>query len=340
MGESVTPRYPAEWDPQATVWLAWPHNPQNWLHRRQAIEDFYVRLIDWITHFQPVCLLVPPERMIPEPAILHWKQNRNPVLLHYIRTNDIWIRDYGPFFMQGSGGEFQIKFAFNAWGAKFPPWDADDEVPLQLARLFGQTLRTYSPILEGGAMEFNGQGLAMTTHDCLVGPNRNPVEQQDNLENMLRLVFGLQDLLILPHGLAGDHTDGHIDNVARFLAPNHVVMCHCDDPSSPNCAILQENRELIRSWLADNFSQWTLNELPMPPQRILNGETLPASYMNFIYVNGGMLIPTYDCPTDEEALAFFSRVYPDRVVAGFDCRLVIEEGGSLHCLSKHQSVLN
>lgn len=330
-------RYPAEWEPQVATWLSWPHNQLNWGRRKTQIEEFYCKLIAWITRFQPVALLVPPERKLPESLLLAWKESRFPVIIHSIPTNDIWIRDYGPFFMEGGNGDYQVKFEFNAWGGKYPPWDRDNEVPQRTARLLGHMLHSYAPILEGGAMEFNGAGIGMTTRDCLVGATRNSVEQLLRIESLLREVFHLEDLLVLPQGLVGDHTDGHIDNLARFVGPQRIVMCSCDDPQSPNYPILQEAKGLLRSWMQSRSEpDWTLDFLPLPPQRQLGDEILPASFMNFIYVNGGLLVPTYDCPEDQIALDYFRSVYPDRVVEGMDCRTVIEEGGSLHCMSKQQ----
>jgi len=330
-------RYPAEWEPQAATWLAWPHNPQNWGKLRAEIEDFYAKLILWITQFQPVNLLVPPERTIPEPILLSWKANLYPVIQHAIPTNDIWIRDYGPFFMEGDEGDYQVKFEFNAWGGKFPPWEHDNQVPQKTARLLGHLLMSFAPILEGGAMEFNGQGIGMTTLDCLIGPQRNAPDQRFRLEAMLQQVFGLEALITLPQGLVGDHTDGHIDNLARFLGPHHIVVNTTDDKNSPNYPILQTAQKQLRDWMAARpETDWTLDTLPLPPQRTLGTEILPASYMNFIFVNGGLLVPTYDSPYDEVALEFFRKTYPDRQVKGMDCRTVIAEGGSLHCLSKQQ----
>ncbi len=333
----MTARYPAEWEPQAATWLSWPHNPLTWGGRKREIEAFYGRLIGWITRFQPVALLVPPGCRLPESLLLAWKKNPHPVRLHPIPTDDIWIRDYGPFFMADGAAGCQVKFEFNAWGGKFPPWDHDNAVPRHTARLLGQTLHAHPPILEGGAMEFNGCGMGMTTRDCLVGPARNPRDQLPALAALLKEVFHLDDLLILPRGLVGDHTDGHIDNLARFVGPRRIVICACPDASSPNAPVLAEAKNRILEWMkARPEPDWTLDTLPLPPQRRLGTEVLPASHLNFIFVNGGVLVPLYDAPSDQAALDYFRGVFPHHVVDGMDCRLVIEEGGSLHCLSKQQ----
>ena len=145
-------------------------------------------------------------------------------------------------------------------------------------------------------------------------------------------------MLVLPHGLHGDHTDGHIDNVARFVEKDRVVMCMTDNKRSPNYAILTEAKQFIESWLKDHYETAKVDTLPLPPQRVLDdGQILPASYMNYIYVNGGLIFPKYKCANDAKAKKYFESVYPDRKVIGIDCRTVIEEGGSLHCMSKHES---
>lgn len=330
-------RYPAEWETQASTWLSWPHNPQNWQNRRDEVEEFYGQLIGWITRFQPVNLLVSPERMVPDLFLKEWQKSMYPVFLHSVPNNDIWIRDYGPFFLQGAEGGFQVQFRFNAWGAKFPPWDDDARVPQHTARILSHRLLSFAPILEGGAMEFNGAGIGMTTLDCLVGPERNASEQLPQILNLLRQVFGLEDLIILPQGLHGDHTDGHIDNVARFVGPRRIVMAKECNPQSPNYPVLEAIRHQLHSWMrAQPEKDWILDELQLPEQRQVGDEILPASYMNFIYANGAVLVPLYGSSQDQVALDYFQSVYPDRVVEGMDCRFIIAEGGSLHCMSKQQ----
>lgn len=330
-------RYPAEWEAQASTWLAWPHNPQNWAQRREEVEAFYGKLIAWITQYQPVNLLAPPNRQIPEQYLTQWKHGKHPVFLHSVSNNDIWIRDYGPFFLNGAEGQFQVQFRFNAWGAKFPPWDDDARVPQHTSRILNQRLLSFAPVLEGGAMEFNGAGIAMTTLDCLVGPARNHSEQLPQIINLIRQVFGLEDLIVLPQGLYGDHTDGHIDNVARFVGPHRIVMAQCNDPHSPNYETLNIVRQQLLSWMRSQPEKdWILDELPLPEQRHVGTEILPASYMNFIYVNDALLVPLYGGPEDKIALDYFKQVYPKRKVEGFDCQFIIAEGGSLHCLSKQQ----
>jgi len=284
-------RYPAEWEKQAATWLALPINEQNWASRRERIDAFYSKLINTISRFQPVKIL--DNLKIPH--------------------NDIWIRDFGPFFVECNGKLEIASYEFNAWGEKFPPWDLDNAVPKKIAELMKIPIKEYPWILEGGAMEFNGDGLCLTTAPCL----RNSEESLKDLQNSL----GITSLKILPKGLDGDHTDGHIDNLARFVAKNRVVMA----------AGFEQERKEIESWLAEHYEGARVDVLNLPP-------CLPASYMNFIFANGALLLPIYNCENDFAALEYFKKIYPDREIIGMDCSTPIEEGGSLHCLSKQEPI--
>ena len=333
-------RYPAEWEKQSATWLAFPHNKTNWYGERGVkIRKFYVELICNITEFQPVNLLLPAKNFLTDEEKASLANRPFPVNFIVIKTNDIWIRDYGPFFMKKGDKKVITETQFNAWGAKFPPWGLDNAIPQKIAAKMGLPLIESVPyIFEGGAIEVNGDGLGITTEDCLVGKNRNDAKQLNKVAKALRKAFGLKDLLVLPHGLHGDHTDGHIDNVARFVAKDRVVMCMADNKRSPNYVILTEAKQLIENWLKEHYESAKVDTLPLPPQRVLDdGQILPASYMNYIYVNGGLIFPKYKSPNDAVAKKYFESVYPDRKVIGIDCRTVIEEGGSLHCMSKHEN---
>jgi len=293
----------AEWEEQAATWLAMPISKQNWAFRWEQIDAFYSKLVETILRFQPVKIL--DDLQIPH--------------------NDIWIRDYGPFFIKCDGRLNALSYEFNAWGEKFPPWDLDNAVPERIAELIEIPLKKEFWILEGGAMEFNGDGLCLTTAPCLFGEKRNPKERESELLEDLQKSLGIKSLKVLPKGLDGDHTDGHIDNLARFIAKNHVVMA----------ADFEQSQNEIKDWLSENYEDAKVDVLPLPPQRQLSKETLPASYMNFIFINGGLIVPIYNCETDSLALKYFKRVFPNREIISMDCTIPIEEGGSLHCLSKN-----
>jgi len=288
--------YIAEWEEQAATWLALPINKQNWDSRREQIEAFYSKLVETILRFQPV-------KILDDLKISH---------------DDIWIRDYGPFFIKCDGKLSAVSYEFNAWGEKFPPWDLDNAVPEKIAEFLKIPLKKEPWILEGGAMEFNGDGLCLTTAPCLFGEKRNPKERESELLDTFKKSLGIKSLKILPNGLDNDHTDGHIDNLARFIAKNHVVMA----------AGFEQSKKEIGIWLGEHYEGAKVDILRLPP-------CLPASYMNFIFVNGGLIAPIYNCEADSLALKYFKNVFPDREIIGMDCTVPIEEGGSLHCLSKN-----
>ncbi len=333
-------RYPAEWEKQEATWLAFPHNKLNWHGERGVkIRKFYVELIRTISEFQPVNVLIPNKKFLTLDEKFAVADRPFPASFIITKTDDIWIRDYGPFFVKKGKETVISETVFNAWGAKFPPWKNDNQIPARIAELFEYKKGVSVPyIFEGGAIEVNGDGLGMTTLDCLVGKNRNKEQDLSAVIKAICEMLGLKALLVLPKGLVGDHTDGHIDNVARFVAKDRIVMCEATDKRSPNNVILTEAKYLIETWLKSHYGKKAkVDTLPLPPQRKLDdGQILPASYMNFIYVNGALIFPKYKSPNDAKAKAYFESVYPDRKVIGLDCRTVIEEGGSLHCMSKHE----
>ena len=337
----ATLRYPAEWEDQKATWLSFPHNQENWHGERGVkIRKFYIELIRTISDFQPVNVLVPSKNFLTEAEKSALEGTSFPVNFPVIKTDDIWIRDYGPFFVKKGRKTIISEAVFNAWGAKFPPWKNDNQIPARIAKAFGYSEGKKIPyIFEGGAIEVNGDGLGITTLDCLVGANRNKQEDLSKVIKAISETLGLKSLLILPHGLNGDHTDGHIDNVARFVSKNRVVIAWDPGMKSKNAKVLSEAKYLIETWLKAFYGKNAqVDTLALPPQRKLpDGQILPASYMNFIYVNGGIIYPKYKCKNDSVAQKYFESVYPDRFVIGLDSRTVIEEGGSLHCMSKHES---
>ena len=331
-------RSPAEWEKQEATWLAFPHHPKNWAGERGVkIRKFYFDLILKIAKFQNVNILVPKDFAIPAEMFKKLAHSKFQAKFIPMPTNDIWIRDYGPFFVKRGDKTEIATTKFNAWGAKFPPFSKDDAVPSRIAKLLGMPLAEVPYIFEGGAIEFNSDGLAMTTLPCLTGKNRNAKADVAKLKAALKKALGLKDILVLPDGLCGDHTDGHIDNVARFVSNERIVMAW-EDADTENKVRLTEVKKQIEAWLQKHYGKKAkVDTLQLPPQKQLGAETLPASYMNYIYVNGGLIYPKYYAKLDKVVAEYFKSVYPDREIIGVDCKTVIEEGGSLHCMSKHQS---
>lgn len=332
--------YPAEWEPQKAIWLAFPHNEKNWQgENRERIFEFYYKLIEIVSEFQTANVLIQPDFLLPaEKKKLYAKAPFKPKFIR-IETDDIWIRDYGPFFAcNEKGREKIVQFAFNAWGEKFPPWENDRRVPQKIAEKKRLAVKEFPFILEGGAVEVNGDGLGITTLPCLVGKNRNPKADLRKVETAIREALGLKDLLVLPDGLCGDHTDGHIDNVARFVSPSRIAVAWEADQSKPNFKRLLRNRTILETWIKRHYGETAaVDPLQIPTQRKLGRSTLPASYMNFIFLNSALVFPKYEEPFDSLAESYFAKVFPKRKIIGIDCSCVIREGGSLHCLSKQEN---
>ncbi len=335
--------YPPEWAEQASTCLAYPHNYQEWSERGSGshaglehIRDFTDKLISTILDYQDVRLI------FNDAALLNLFEARMQARIsnkayklhkHIIPNNDIWIRDYGPFFVYRDGRKTLVDFAFNAWGAKFPPWDLDDILPLHLAQQMDCAYESVDLILEGGSLEFNGQGLLMTTEQCLLNTNRNPHLTKDQIENIIKDSLGQNAVIWLPRGLEGDHTDGHIDDFARFIAPDTVLLCEASSSSDPNYEHLRESKRILEAWLEPKLR---VISLPLPTPMRSATEILPCSYANFIFVNGAVIVPVFNCPQDEEALEIFSKALPDRKIQPLDGSFLIEGGGGIHCMSKQE----
>lgn len=370
---SVYRRYPAEWEKQYAVWLSWPHNEKEWENRRygdtakgrlKKLKEFYTNLINIVLNFQDVNLIIPSEEFSEETCCSMSQQKRHKLKKIIIPNNDIWIRDYGPFFLdvsrhceEGRSPDEAISqtvsrsedcrkplildFEFNSWGRKFPPWDLDNKVPKEIALYKGSKLESYPFILEGGAIEFSGNGIAATTEECLLNKNRNSSLKKEEVEIVLKSAFNLDEVIWLKKGLVSDHTDGHIDNVMRFVSEKKVVICKTNDKKNNNYQHLEENIRILKQWRHPKKGyKLEMIEIPLPDCRVLKSNQLPASYANFIFVNGGIIIPTFNCSSDKVVLEVFKKVFPDRKTVGIDCSLLIEEGGSLHCISKQEPLLS
>ena len=341
--------YPPEWHTQSAVWFAYPHS-QRWDavpyqsgSRLEAIRDFFSRLIDLVLDFQDVNLIFPNSELLEQTKakLVKLANKKNNKLQYFIIPNeDIWIRDYGPFFVYDSEGNKLVKdFTFNAWGEKFPPWDLDDYLPQLIAKQCGYQVEKHPMILEGGSLEFNGEDLILTTEQCLLNANRNPAMSQQEIENVLTSELGVNYIIWLKRGLVGDHTDGHIDDFARFIGPHRLVLCQASSSQDPNYQHLQESFMQLQNWKHPETNQaLELITLPLPePMKIPTvSEPLPCSYANFIFVNGGLIVPIFKSQYDDEALSILQKALPERKVIGIDARVLIEEGGGIHCMSKQE----
>ncbi len=334
-------RFPAEWEPQAALLIAWPHESTDWRDSLAAIEPLYVELVRAITAVQPIWILSQDavhirhitERLANAGINQH---NVKPIISAY---NDTWVRDYGPISVLENNTPRLLDFRFNGWGGKFEA-GLDDQVNAKLtgAGLFGNVSLTALPqVLEGGSLETDGAGTLLTTNRCLLGASRNPGMDRIAWEQLFAEQLGCDRTLWLHHGyLAGDDTDGHIDTLARFSDAQTIVHTDCDDPANPNYTSIRAMVNELLSFRQMNGEPYRLIALPSPQFLAgANGQPLPASYANFIIINKCVLVPTYNDPADTQALELLQTAFPDREIIGIDARAMVRQGGVLHCASMH-----
>lgn len=327
-------RVPAEWERQSGTWLCWPHHYKHWNSKLGAIRAFTEELVNTICRFQVVNLVVNDQDDGPPHSI--GSKGSFPCHQHVIKHNDLWIRDYGPFFVKGSP-QLQVRqFKFNAWGGKFPPWDLDQHVAEEIARITKSPLYMSPLILEGGAMEFNGSGIALSTRPCFISNSRNPNIAAHEMMNSVKNHLNLDEIVILPNGLLGDHTDGHIDNLVRFVSTKHILMPK-PKKGDVNEKLLSVCYEQLKKWRHPS-ENWSLqiSFLPSLSPAVINNELCPRSYLNFIFLNDAILYPSYGETNQEEVQKTLEHLFPKRAIIPVDCKLLIEEGGALHCMTRQQ----
>ncbi|MHB8952612.1 MAG: agmatine deiminase family protein [Pirellulaceae bacterium] len=331
-------RWPAEWERHAATWIAWPHRERTWPKHFEPIPRCFARIIETLAQFEPVHVLAGQDAVMDQARAM--VGHLEGVVLHAIPTNDAWIRDYGPTFLAGpeAGQVSLIDWEFNAWGGKYFPWHLDNHVSQRLAEQL-QLLR-FEPgvILEGGSIEGNGCGALLTTESCLLDPRRNPGLCRHDIEHILQEFCCVSEVIWLVGGpLAGDDTDGHVDQLARFVGPQHVVVAVTDDPEDVNYGPLQANLQRLE----DAAGRWRgeplrITRLPLPGPIVIDSQRVPASYCNFYIANGCVLMPCFDDPADDSARDILQRLFPDRQVIGLPAREIIWGLGAFHCLTQQQ----
>jgi len=327
---------PAEWAPHAATWLAWPHNRDSWPDKFEPVPYIWAEFVRLLAEHEPVHILAGGEEVRAEAERL--VGDVPGVTLHDIRTNDAWTRDHGPTFLVGPPGAppALVDWEYNAWGGKYPPFDDDNRVPRQIAELQGR--RRYAPgiVLEGGAIDVNGRGTLLTTEQCLLNPNRNPGLSREQVEAYLLDYLSVRHVLWLGEGIEGDDTDGHIDELARFVGPRTVVAMLEEDASDANYGPLQDNFRRLLSFADEEGRPLEVVPLPMPRPMHHNGQRLPASYANFYIANGLVVVPQYDDPADARVLETFVRLFPDRRVRGLRAVDLAWGLGAFHCITQQQ----
>jgi agmatine deiminase len=343
-------RMPAEWAPHAATWIAWPHNPDDWPGKFQPIPWVYCEIVRHLSQVEEVHILVNDETAEKRAISMLRRQGANLARLHFHpwRTDRVWLRDSGPIFVKSSTGDIAVTdWKFNAW-AKYDNWLNDDRIPRQVAKLYA--MASYEPsitladgkkhrlVLEGGSIDTNGEGILLTTEECLLSDiqQRNPGVSKTQLEQAFHDFLGIEQVIWLNRGCAGDDTHGHVDDISRFVASNTILTAVESNTADENHLPLAENLERLRTARNLKKKPFTIRTLPMPAPVVFHGQRLPASYANFYIANGLVLVPTFNDPNDRIALNTIAECFPDRTVTGIHCTDLIWGLGALHCMTQQE----
>ena len=329
---------PAEWEHCDAVWLSWPHDRETFPDLA-AVEMAYAGIIAALHGSETINLLVTGEPMRTRVrAILEEVGvDTGGITFHIAEYADVWFRDYGPTFVvnREAGDLAMVHWTFNAWGEKYQELMGDTRIPLAMNRNMNLPIFTPGIVMEGGSIDVNGRGTVITTEACLLNPNRNPDLSREEIKACLEAYLGASHIIWLKRGIVGDDTDGHIDDVARFVNPTTVLCALEENEDDPNYEILKENYEILLASTDQDGNPLTVIPLPMPGT--VGGEDrLPASYANFYIGNTVVLVPIFDHPNDDIALARIRQVFPDREVVGIDCTAMVAGFGAIHCITQQQ----
>jgi agmatine deiminase len=344
MGAPLTPRelgyrMPAEWAPHAATWMAWPHNQGTWPTQLEAVRGAWVLMITSLAESEQVYILVDDqEAELQVRARLESAGTcMGSVVFCRIPTVDVWIRDYGPTFLLRKDGALGFNdWVYNGWGGKYDSYEADDEVARAIGRLLKVPVFKPGIVLEGGSIDVNGEGMCLTTEQCLLNPNRNPHLIRPEIETRLKDYLAVDQIVWLGEGIAGDDTDGHIDDIARFVSPDMVACVVEQDERDENYRRLRDNYERLLSVRDQAGNKLTIVPLPAPSGVTSEGGKLPASYANFYVANSLVLAPIFDRPQDGEALGLLGELFPGRKVMGIPCTDVVYGLGAIHCVTQQQ----
>jgi agmatine deiminase len=333
-------RMPAEWEIHEATWLSWPHADG------QSFPDSYERVVPTLVKMAAVLAeseilrinVSTPEQEHEVRGYLTKAAPMERVEFHLNPTNEPWCRDHGPIFVRrDADGSLAVNdFGYNAWGGKYPPYDADDIIPTRIAKSLGLPLFEPGFILEGGSVDPNGSGALLTTESCLLNPNRNPTMSRDRIERGLRDFLGVELILWLGDGIEGDDTDGHVDDITRFVSRDTVVTVVEPLRGDPNHGPLQRNLERLLDMRLADGSPLNVLEMPMPPRIDRDGIRLPASHANFYIANESVLLPAFGGESDAVAADLLAGLFPDRMIRPIDCRELIWGLGAFHCLTQQQ----
>lgn len=334
---------PAEWAEHQATWLSYPHNEDSWPGKIETIFPSYHIFIKTLAEAEDVHINVDDQQMqdIVTAALSAAGTDMKRIFFHQFPTNDAWCRDHGPAFLlnrQESGKHGMVNWNHNAWGGKYP-YDLDTQIPVRIYEYLSQqdkNLQLFEPgiVMEGGSIDVNGVGDLLTTTSCLLNPNRNPHLNQEQIEEYLCSYYGVENIIWLGDGIVGDDTDGHVDDLSRFISEDTIITAVEENRWDENYEMLQNNLKTLKKCRLANGKQPTIVELPMPDMVFYDNQRLPASYANFYIANNKVIFPTYRCLTDNEAAYILEACFPDREIVGIDSTDIVWGLGSFHCLSQ------
>jgi len=333
---------PAEWELHEATWLSWPHKEESWPGAFEQVPEIFVEITKHLTESELVRINVADQAFSERVTSLLRKGgvNLDAVRFHFNPTDDAWVRDHGPIYVvRDSPGKREraiIDWRYNAWGNKYPPFFNDDVVPSRIAVEMDELLFLPGIVMEGGSLDVNGRGTLITTEACLLNPNRNPHLKRAQIEQYLEDYLGITQILWLGEGIAGDDTDGHVDDLTRFVSADTVVTVVEHDREDENYEVLKENCGLLRQMKDQDGQLLRVIELPMPAPVYFQEQRLPASYANFYIANKSVLVPIFRDENDEKACAILQNLFTDRKVIGIDCVELIWGLGSIHCVTQQQ----
>ena len=329
---------PAEWEPHAATWLSWPQREGiSFPSSFDRVLPTLRAMVEALIGSEQVCINVCNGAHEAEAREVLCDLPMERVTFYRIPTNEPWCRDHGPIFLtrQEEPRLAIVDWDYNGWGGKYPPYELDEVVPTRVAEILKIPVFYPRMVLEGGSIEVNGAGALLTSEGCLLNKNRNPNLRRDKIEKRLREMLGVREILWLGQGTEGDDTDGHIDNLARFVSEETVLAVIEEDRADANYEPLQDNLARLRK-MKFNDRSLDIVTLPMPRKMVRQDLRLPASYANFYIANRCVLFPTYGDPHDEVALSIVQKFFPNRRVVGIDCRELIWGLGAFHCLTQQQ----
>lgn len=331
---------PPEWAQHEATWISWPHKEASWPGKFEPVPDVMGEIVRHLAQSERVYINVADEPMEEAVRAVLARHDVQParVDFYHIPTNDAWVRDHGPMFIvretKGKRERAIVDWGYNAWGNKYPPFDLDDMVGEKIAKEWGCELYQPGIVMEGGSIDLNGKGTLLTSEQCLLNKNRNPQLTKSQIEQYLKDYLGIRHILWLGDGIIGDDTDGHIDDLTRFIDPQTVVTAVEEDPQDENYPILRANLKRLQSMKDQDGNPLRIVEMPMPGRVDYEDQRLPASYANFYIANTKVLVPTYRCANDARAIEVLQKCFPKREVVGVDCTDLIWGLGAIHCLTQ------